>query len=212
MATWYFSERKLSRSIFAGIIASASGYSAGPSVFVPPSTPQDPTKTNQAADAANALELSASNAQIAVIASDKRISIENGRLIASESARRRVLQTAEGRGSKLQSSTPLSADAVARLRAEKVEAENIAITMMVKEEEFQAEIKRLKAEKTILERRALAAKAALTSFEDGKSSRLLENWAVYFPKMTFGRQPASWRVPGRALGCRQFVTPACEPG
>ena len=194
MATWYYSERKLSRSVYAGIIASASGHSASPSAFVPPSTPLDPTNTDRAAEAANALELSASNAQIAVIASDKRISIENGRLIASESARRQALQTAEERSSKLQSPAPLSADAAVRLRAEKAEAENIAIGMMIKEEESQAEIKRLKAEKTILERQALAAKAKLTSFEDGESSRLLEFWALHFPKMTFNRQPATWVV------------------
>jgi hypothetical protein len=66
--------------------------------------------------------------------------------------------------------------------------------MMIKEEESQAEIKRLKAEKTILERQALAAKAKLTSFEDGESSRLLEFWALHFPKMTFNRQPATWVV------------------
>jgi len=74
------------------------------------------------------------------------------------------------------------------------DAENLALKSMIKEDEYRSQINQLLAQKDQLEKEAASARAKLAAFEDGETNRLLEFWAVHFPKMTFERQPARWVV------------------
>jgi hypothetical protein len=95
MVTWHFSERKLSRTIFAGLIASTSEYLSAPSTFVAPSSPLDPTVSNRAAKSASDLEKRANEAEQATTASKRQLLLENEKLKAVQAARGKALRSAE---------------------------------------------------------------------------------------------------------------------
>jgi hypothetical protein len=192
MVTWHFSERKLSRTLFAGLIASASEYLPTPSTFVPPSSPLDPTASNRAAKSADDLERSANEAEQASTASRQQLLLESGKLKDVQAARGKALRSAGEIRQKISSSVALRSYELIGLETRAANAETLALTEMMKAKGYQAEIVRLTAQLARNEARAEAERQRQNTFEDGESKRQLQLWAIHFPKMTFARQPARW--------------------
>jgi hypothetical protein len=69
LVTWHYSERKLSRSLFAGLITTAAGKLQIPSMFVPPSSPLDEADIDRVAETAKAMAMTAIAAEAATQAS-----------------------------------------------------------------------------------------------------------------------------------------------
>jgi hypothetical protein len=194
IVTWHYTERKLSRGVFAGLVTAASVYLPTSSSFSSPSSPLDSTQTDEAAAAANALHQKRVEAEITTDASRKRLALESIRLKKVEDARQKAARTAESARSKLTSSSALSGEEITRLKATLCKAEGIALVEMQESEALHATIKELESEKERLERALEQAQLRQSSFEDGEAKKMLDLWAIHFPKMTFERQPARWVV------------------
>lgn len=190
----HFTEKKIAGAVFAGVVATASRCGAAPSSFPSPSLPLDPTQLDKAAATADALQQKKRDAEADTIASRKKLAVESGRLEASEAARKEALRKAETARTKLAYAPALGDRERAHLRASIADAEEMALAEMEKCEELRAVITAMASEKELLESALEQARRHQSSFEDGEARRVLELWAIHFPKMTFERQPARWVV------------------
>jgi hypothetical protein len=194
IVTWHFSERKLSRHVFAGLVTVASGNFPASSSFPSPSAPLDSSEMDEAAATANALEERKREAKVGTDSSLKKLEQENERLDKTEAARQKAVRAAENARTRLASTTPSKVEDVRRLEATVAEAEAMAFAEIEKAEVLKVKIGELASEKERLEKALEQAQIHQVSFEDGEAKRLLELWAIHFPKMAFDRQPARWVV------------------
>jgi hypothetical protein len=193
LITWRHSETKLSRSLFAGLVTSAADILPSPSTFVPPSSPLDPHHTDNTAEAAESLEKKTALAESAMEASRKQLARVNEQLARAERANANAQREIESTQSRLNASS-LGSDEVARLKAERKAAEELAYAELSRAEQYKREIALLTSERDRLEREAAQQRERRTSFEDGEAKRLLDFWAIHFPRIIFERQPVRWVV------------------
>jgi hypothetical protein len=193
LVTWHFSERKLSRSLFAGLVTTAAGKLPTPSTFVPPSTPLSEADIDRVAETAKAMATTAIAAEAASEASRREVARIPDQFTRAEGAKAKAQQTISGASKKLSSSS-LGMDEIRRLEAERKAAEELAYTEMRRAEEYQRQVATVSAERDRLEREASRKRAAQTSFEDGEAKRILDFWSIHFPRISFDRQPVRWVV------------------
>jgi hypothetical protein len=193
LVTWHFSERKLSRSLFAGLVTTAADKLPTPSAFVPPSSPLNGADTDKTAEAANSMAKTATAAEAATEASRRELARITVQFTKTERAKAKAQQTITGTSNRL-SSPSLGSDEIRRLEAERRAAEELAYTEMRRAEAYKTQIATLSAERDRLEREAFKKRAFQTSFEDGEAKRILDFWLVHFPRIAFDRQPVRWVV------------------
>jgi hypothetical protein len=193
LVTWHFSERKLSRSLFAGLITTAAGKLPTPSTFVPPSSPLSEADIDRVAETAKATAMTAIAAEAAAETSRRDLARITEQFTKAEGAKAKAQQTISGASKRLSSSS-LGMDEIRRLEAERKAAEEFAYTEMRRAEEYQRQVAAVSADRDRLEREASRKRAAQTSFEDGEAKRILDFWLIHFPRISFDRQPVRWVV------------------
>ena len=193
LVTWHFSERKLSRSLFAGLVTTAANNLPTPSAFVPPSSSLNGADTNKTAETANSMARTATAAETAIETSRRELARITEQFTKAERAKAKAQQTIKGTSSRL-SLPSLGSDEIRRLEAERRAAEELAYTEMRRAEDYKTQVTALTAERDVLECEAFRKRALQTSFEDGEAKRILDFWSIHFPRIIFDRQPVRWIV------------------
>jgi hypothetical protein len=191
--TWRFSERKLSRSLFAGLITAAAENLPTPSTFVVPSSPLSGADIDRAAETAKAMAMTAVAGEATTETSRRDLARITEQFKRAEVAKAKAQQTISETSKRLSSSS-VGLDEVRRLEAELKEKELARLEMTRRAEEYQRKFVVASAELNRLEREASQKKGAQTSFEDGEAKRILDFWSIHFPRISFDRQPIRWVV------------------
>jgi len=194
MFTWHFSERMLSRTLFAGLVTLASEHMQLPSSFKAPSLRLDSVRTDEAADSAVALDEEARKTSQTVEIAMHRLSAETQKLNASQVARARALQSAERARLTMERDDARTKEQDAVLKRDLDRAENLALQEMMKGDEYRKQIAQMNTEIARLRNFAHAAALKGSSFDDGEAKVLWEFWAIHFPKFVFNRDVVKFVV------------------
>lgn len=193
---WRSSERKLSRTLFAGLVATGS---QSPDFFKPsdsiaPSGTLNSTKVDQTARAADLLEQEKYRAEANLDVVARKLAKETDELERAHAGRKRAEEAADTYRSKLAESAARSEREITRLKQALAQAAHSALAEMSKSEEHQCEIRRLSDDNERLRQVVEEARIRQSSFEDGEGKKLLDLWTIHFPRMTFEPKAVRWAV------------------